>query len=264
VPELPDVEVFKQYVESTALHKKMDAVEIRSKDMLKNVSGREIKKALEGHQFVSADRHGKYLFLKTENTTWLVLHFGMTGFVTYFKDPTKEPAHNRLLIRFSNGYHLAYDCQRKLGEITLTEDPGLFAEERQLGLDALKPGFNLDRFKHILKNTASAVKSALMNQKYIAGIGNIYSDEILFQAGIHPDTKSKELNDDEIARLYNQAESVLKAAIEAHADPSRFPASFIMPHRRGDRTCPKCKGGIEKTKTGGRSAYYCPRCQERI
>ena len=85
--------------------------------MLEGVSASEMRRALEGESLVSAFRHGKYLFIKKAAEEWLVLHFGMTGFLKYFKDRSEQPAHNRLLISFFNGYHLAYDCQRKLGEI---------------------------------------------------------------------------------------------------------------------------------------------------
>jgi formamidopyrimidine-DNA glycosylase len=192
-----------------------------------------------------------------------MLHFGMTGFMKYFKNPEKSPAHNRLRLRFSNRYHLAYDCKRKLGEIALTDSPALFVEAKELGPDALDTGFDLDRFREIFHTRRASVKSALMNQKYIAGIGNIYSDEILFQAGVHPGTMCNQLDEDETKTLHSRMHHVLSEAIEARAEPSRLPSSFIIPHRRDGGICPTCKGRIEKTKIGGRTSYYCPQCQQR-
>lgn len=263
MPELPDVEVFKQYVKTTSFHKKIDAVEIFSGEMLEEVSIAQMKQALKNETFESGLRHGKYLFIQTSKGIWLVLHFGMTGFLKYFKDAAHQPFHTRLLVDFANGYHLAYDCQRKLGMMTLTDDPASFIQESQLGPDALDPDLDLDRFARILKGITASIKSTLMNQNRIAGIGNIYSDEILFQTGIHPGTQSKELSEKDIKRLYSEMRHVLKAAIEARADPDRFPASFIIPHRHGDRVCPECGGKIEKARIGGRTAYFCPQCQKK-
>ena len=105
MPELPDVEVFKQYLDATSLHQSIAEVKILAPEMLKGMSVKELKQALEGDAFESSRRHGKYLFVKLDKGAFLVLHFGMTGFLTYFKNMDKEPAHQRLLIAFSNGYH---------------------------------------------------------------------------------------------------------------------------------------------------------------
>lgn len=264
MPELPDVEIFKQYLTSTSLHKEIRSVEVLTSEVLEGVSDRKLKARLKGAEFMSARRHGKYLFAETaEGKEWLVLHFGMTGFLKYFKGHDKDPPHERFLVSFTNGFHLAYDSQRKLGEIGLVDTPERFIKERQLGPDALDPTLERDRFAEIFRNTRAAIKSALMNQKHIAGIGNIYSDEILFQSGIHPEIRSGELGENELNRLYSQMKYVLESAIEARADPDRFPSTFIIPHRHGDGICPKCKTDIEKRTIGGRTAYYCPHCQKR-
>ncbi len=264
MPELPDVEIFRRYFLSTSLHKKIRAVDIKSRDMLKEVSAEKIKSTLERNSFMSALRHGKYLFMETErDEKWLVLHFGMTGFLKYYKDLDHRPGHERLLVYFSNGYHLAYDCQRKLGTISLTDSPDAFIKKRQLGPDALNPDYSLESFAEDFRKIRGKIKSALMKQKYIAGIGNIYSDEILFQAGIHPGVQSSRLKKKDMENIYRQMNHVLKTAIEAHADPGRLPSSFIIPHRQEGDICPKCKAGIEKEKIGGRTAYYCPQCQKK-
>jgi len=263
MPELPDVEIFRRYIGVTAFRKKIKKVQIENTEILEGVSSSGLKKALEGDSFVMSHRHGKYLFLKGTKGKWLMLHFGMTGFPKYFKAYSGKPEHSRLLIHFANSFHLSYDSQRKLGRIGLTDDPDSFIQEKNLGPDALDPELDFDTFQKIVKNTRAKIKPALMNQKYLAGIGNIYSDEILFQAKIHPGRTSNKLDKDEMKRLYFEMDHVLKTAIECRADPGRFPASFIIPHRRGDQICPKCKGGIQKMKAGGRTAYYCPSCQKK-
>ncbi|MFW6147635.1 MAG: Fpg/Nei family DNA glycosylase [Thermodesulfobacteriota bacterium] len=260
MPELPDVEVFKQYVDATSLHQKIETVRVLAPAMLTEITDKELKNALEGGEFESTRRHGKYLFITLDRGSNLVLHFGMTGFLLYFKNTEKGPSHERLLISFSNGYHLAYDCQRKLGQVTLVQSIDTFLEERQLGTDALE--FEFPPFKEGLSSKRSAVKSALMDQKLIAGIGNIYSDEILFQSGIRPQKKASQLDENALRKLFKKMNEVLTTAIESRADPEQFPEDYLIPHRRGERRCPKCGAGIQTKKVAGRTAYFCPRCQK--
>jgi len=259
MPELPDVEIFKQYLDSTSLHKNIKRVQILAPEMLKGITAKKLKAAIEGYAFTATHRHGKYLFVSLENSSNLVLHFGMTGFLVYFKNMKKSPSHERLLISFFNDYHLAYDCQRKLGEVTLLQSVDAFLKERKLGADALNLDFH--DFVHLFSRTRSFIKSALMNQQLIAGIGNIYSDEMLFQSGIHPRKKVSQLDENSLRKLFREMQAVLTAAIKARADPDKLPKYYLIPHRHGDRLCPKCGKEIKTTKVSGRTAYFCPRCQ---
>jgi formamidopyrimidine-DNA glycosylase len=259
MPELPDVEVIKQYLDATSLDQRIAEVKILAPEMLKGVSVKRFKQALEGDSFEYSRRHGKYLFVNLHNGTFLVLHFGMTGFLTYFKNMDKEPSHERLLITFANGYHLAYDCQRKLGKVSLVDEVDGFLEERKLGPDAME--IDLSSFKRALSGTRGLVKSALMDQQRIAGIGNIYSDEILFQAGVHPKNRASQLDERSLKGLFRAMKEVVSSAIECRADPGKFPEDYLIPHRSGDRICPKCGEEIKTAKVSGRTAYFCPRCQ---
>ncbi len=263
MPELPDVEVFKRYLDATSLHKKIESVSVADTDLLESVSPSRLIRRLKGNALRSTRRHGKYLFADTGDACWLVLHFGMTGFLRYFKEPEKEPDHARLLLRFSNGYSLAYDCQRKLGKIGLTRAPETLVSEKELGPDALAPELDLEAFEEILSNSRGTVKNALMNQNLLAGLGNVYSDEILFQAGIDPRAKVKGLDQDGLESLFRaMREDVLPTAIDRKADPSRFPARYITPQRRDGGTCPRCGDGLARKKVSGRTAYLCTHCQK--
>jgi formamidopyrimidine-DNA glycosylase len=188
----------------------------------------------------------------------LVIHFGMTGFLKYFKNEEKEPPHDRLLISFANGYHLAYDSQRKLGQMTLVEDFDRFIEEKGLGPHALAPQLDFDAFKKIAAGRRGSIKSLLMNQAVIAGIGNIYADEILFQARIHPKSPADTLSDKRLRHLFAARKRVLKTAIAHQANPRELPRSYIIPRRSSDRRCPKCRRLLKKTTISGRTTYYCP------
>ncbi len=259
MPELPDVEVFKRYLDSTSLHQKIKDVHVTKKRVLKGVSAPKLKKHLKGHSLESSRRYGKYLFVKVNTGRWLVVHFGMTGFLQYFKASGKKPEHTRFLLDFSNGYHLAYDSQRMLGELYLIENVEKFIDQQELGPDALV--IDAASFLDLLKGRKGSIKTTLMNQNIIAGIGNVYSDEILFQAGIHPKKSTGELDKKELGRLFRMARKVLEKAIEAQANPKRLPRSYIIPRRSEGAKCPKCGGAVKKLKFSGRTGYFCPRCQ---
>jgi formamidopyrimidine-DNA glycosylase len=259
MPELPDVEVFKRYLEVTALHKTITEVHVRDAGILKGISPLKLSRTLKLRQLKATRRHGKHLLVKLDKGPWLTLHFGMTGYLKYFKDMDKDPEHDRLLLSFDNGFHLAYVCQRKLGAVGLADEVESFIKEKHLGPDALNLG--LDGFRKVLQGKKGAVKSFLMNQKYLAGIGNVYSDEILFQSNLHPKSKVNELAAKTVARLFQALQDVLHKAIEAQADPGQVPDSFLLPHRWGNGICPRGHGDLQKVAVSGRSAYYCPVCQ---
>lgn len=264
MPELPDVEVFRQYLEGTSLHQEIESIEVPDLRILENVSLERLRRALVGRSFTSTHRHGKFLFAGLDNGIfWLLLHFGMSGFLRYFKNPEERPPHGRLFVQFTNGYQLVYDCQRLLGLVSLTEDVNEFISEHDLGPDALDPELRYSAFKEAISRKRGTIKSALMDQRLVAGIGNVYSDEILFQAGIRPDTGPVDLKDDRLKELFRAMKEVLQTTVARRADPDRFPQSYIIPHRRRDGKCPRCGGNIERKKISGRTSYFCPSCQQR-
>ncbi|MFO7890460.1 MAG: DNA-formamidopyrimidine glycosylase family protein [bacterium] len=264
MPELPDVEIFKKYFDSTSLHQKIKNVDIKEIAMLGEVSPRSLQVRLKEQQFISTLRQGKYLFAKTDDEKWLVLHFGMTGFLKYFKNPDESPEHIRLLIDFDNKYHLAYDCQRKLGLIDLINDVHTFIRKKELGIDPYREKFDFEQFKKIVKGKRSTVKSVLMDQSLLAGIGNIYSDEISFQAKIHPGSRMKKLSDRDLKIIYERMKDVLQTAIDKEADPDQLPDTYLIPYRNPGDSCPICNGTIQKKTISGRSSYFCTKHQKLI
>jgi formamidopyrimidine-DNA glycosylase len=257
VPELPDVEVFKNYLNATALHQEISDIEVRERSLLGEVSERDLRSHLQGSRLEETLRHGKYLLVEVAGGGFLVLHFGMSGFLRYFKNPEQRGEHTRMQIDFSNGYHLTYDCQRKLGLIDWVENPEALAARKELGDDPLREQFDQARFRELMEGRRGSVKSALMNQSAIAGIDNIYSDEILFQAGIHPKSKVAHLNRHDLETLYTALRGVLDTAIEAKADPENMPSHFLTTVRGKEDTCPKCGGDLTTEKVSGRTSYYC-------
>jgi len=150
VPELPDVETLKRYIDSTSLHHRIKKVEVDAPRMLR-VAPRSLRKALEGSEFSETVRHGKNLLIRVKGGLWLHLHFGMSGTLEYSKDAGERPEHTHLLLHFANGYRLAGTWQRRLGRIGLADDPTAFADAQDLGPDALDPKIGFKDFKQRLQ-----------------------------------------------------------------------------------------------------------------
>jgi len=261
MPELPDVESFKRYLDATSLHQRIAHVDVLSAYVLKGISARELAHRLKGRCFESSRRHGKHLFVRTDGDVWLRLHFGMTGSLRYFKDEEKAPPHTRVLFIFARDYRLAFDDQRKFGEVGLIKNVDEFLKKRVLGPDALD--VDLVEFKKMFTKHRGAVKSILMNQKLIAGIGNIYADEILFRARMHPAAEIADLDDKALAKLFRAMRYILEKAIETKADVDRMPKLWLLPHRGKGGKCPRCGRKLKSSKIGGRTAWFCPHCQRR-
>ena len=166
MPELPEVEIFKRYLDATSLHQRIDAVDVRNTYILKETSVRQLARGLKGRRFESSRRHGKHLFVRADGELWLRLHFGMTGSLQYFKKDKQAPQYARVLFVFANNHCLAFDDQRQFGQIGLLKNVDEFLKEHELGPDALK--IDLPEFKKILGKRRGAVKSVLLNQRIIA------------------------------------------------------------------------------------------------
>jgi formamidopyrimidine-DNA glycosylase len=261
MPELPEVEAFKRYFDATSLRQCIADVDVRSTYVLKNVSARELAHQLRGRRFESSKRHGKHLFVRINDNLWLRLHFGMTGSLQYLKHKQQAPLHSRLLFVFANNHRLAFDDQRKFGEIGLIKDINEFLKKRSLGPDSLD--VSLKQFEDILRRHRGSVKSILMNQRLIAGIGNIYADEILFRARIHPATQISALEGKAIAKLFRATRYILRKAIEAKAEVDHMPGSWLLPYRGEGGRCPRCRRELRSAKVGGRTAWFCSHCQKR-
>lgn len=260
MPELPDVEVFGRGIREQGLHRRIETLALRDPDRLRGASPGELDGALRGYAFEAVQRHGKMLCVKVSSNRWLVMHFGMTGFVAFYNDSRDEPAHARLVIGFDDRGWFAFDDQRRFGWLELIDDVAAYLRSQNIGRDALSydeatlRGLFADKHRMM-------VKTALMDQEKIAGIGNVYSDEILFQAGVRPDRKAGELNDAEVKAIQAQMRAVLQAAAESDADPAKMPHDWLTPHWGTDGPCPRCGCALTRLKVSGRTAYSCPHCQ---
>lgn len=258
MPELPDVEIFKQYFDATSLHRKITEVVACDTRLLAGISRKKLGRRLTGRSFSETVRHGKYLFARFEDRGFLVLHFGMTGFLKLFKEEREAPDHLGLLLRFADGYHLAFVCKRRLGMIAIRESVEDLVNEKELGPDALELCGDSARFAELLGGHRGSLKGLLMNQGVLAGIGNIYADEILFLIGWHPKRKAADLTGKELRQLAAKTRHILKTAIERRVGAEGWPKSWLLPRREAGRSCPRCSGTIRRITVSGRGTYYCP------
>jgi len=258
MPELPDVEVYRQYFEETSLNRKISDIEISAPKMLKDISPDEFTEKVVGKKFTSSYRHGKYFFAVINTKLAVAFHFGMTGYLVYFKDEEERTKHIRLMFTFSDGSHLAYDNQRKFGSIHLVESIDEFIKTKDLGPDPISNDITPKQFLDIISKKKGAVKPVLMDQSVIAGIGNVYADEILFQTSIHPLREVKALSDKELKSVYSSMMKIFKQAIDKEAERRAFSDSYLLRHRKKKDKCPKCGGEIQAKTIGGRTTYFCP------
>lgn len=265
MPELPDVELFRQVLEKRGLGKKIVTVGVSDPRIIGPLTSRDFTRQLVGRKLVEARRHGKHLLARIENDGWLTLHFGMTGGLEAFAGQKPAPPYSRVSLDFAGGEHLAYTNRRMIGRVGLTPDADRFIAEEKLGPDALGSEFTLGRFQKAAAASRRDVKSFLMEQEIVAGIGNIYADEILFQTRLHPKTLMSALTPQQLDALYHMIATVLKAAIKAGIGAEqlteRAPKGFLLPERKKGGHCPRCGVVLALLRSGGRTGYFCPRCQ---
>ena len=265
MPELPDVEGFKRVLAKNALGKTINQVVVNDARILGKFPARTFVSRLNGAKLVEACRHGKHLMASIDRGGWLTLHFGMTGALQFGRKREDEPPFTRVRLDFANDGCLAYTNKRMIGRVGLVEDAADFIADEKLGPDALDRRFDFDAFKTAVLGIERDVKSVLMDQEIVAGIGNIYSDEILFQARINPAERMNKLAPGQLKRLFLEMRKVLKIAIARGAGSEQFveclPKGSLMPERNKGGHCPRCRAPLKVFKLGGRTAYCCPRCQ---
>jgi len=265
MPELPDVEAFKRVLARSGLRKTIGQVVVNDKRILGKLAAPKFISRLQGAKLVAARRYGKHLLANIDGGGWLTLHFGMTGALHFVPKSGPEPPFTRVRLDFADDGSLAYTNKRMIGRVGLIEDAADFIAAEKLGPDALDPRFDFAAFKAAVLGSHRDVKTVLMDQQLIAGIGNIYSDEILFQARINPAARVDELTPNVLKRLFMEIRTVLKTAIACGAGSEQFtdrmPKGALLPERKKGGHCPRCRSPLKVSKVGGRTAYCCPQCQ---
>jgi formamidopyrimidine-DNA glycosylase len=259
MPELPEVESFRKYFANHGLHQKVQKLLMRTRHVLLDTTDKQLKETIEGNSFEDTFRHGKFLFVKLKTGEALMLHFGMTGDLHY-GNQEDLPSSYVLQFQFKNGNYLSFTDIRRLGKVALVKDVDQFIQKRGYGKDALT--ITREEFRKKLSKKRTAIKVSLMDQKAVAGVGNEYSDEILFQCRVHPGNITVKLPAKKLDEIYDVMRKVLKEAVKKNSERGKLKRFFFLDNRKAGLTCPRCKGMTEWETIGGRSSYFCPSCQK--
>jgi len=257
MPELPEVEIYRRYFDGHALDQTIVGVRVRDVRILGETRQPVLRRALTGRRFLATRRHGKHLFAEVEGGTWLRIHFGMTGDLFYYhgvKSPARYP---RVIVDFEKNAHLAYDDPRLFGVVEISASPESYVESRGLGPDPLDDSFDARSFAALLENRRGAIKALLMTQEIIAGLGNLYVDEILFQTSVHPRRPAGSITKRQRLTMYKTMRTILLGVIERKLEGKPYPSRFLIPHREEGERCPRCGGSIQRTVVFGRTTYFC-------
>ena len=278
--ELPEVEVMRRDLEKDVIGRKVTRSEVRSSRNAMRIIRRHGKRKeftdrLAGRRFTRVERRGKYVFLHMDNGDVLVVHFGMSGQLVRGNKRQALPPHTHVVIDFQQGGDLRYVDPRTFGEmfVATPDELGKVKELQHIAIDPLDHVFTWQAFGAALAQRASKMKPLLMDQKFISGLGNIYSDEVLFAAGLRHERMSDTLSSQEVRRLYRALQEVLQEAIryrgttlddEAYVDLFGKPGEFqneLQVYGRAGQPGRRCRTPIEAVKISGRNAYFCPQCQ---
>jgi formamidopyrimidine-DNA glycosylase len=269
LPELPEVETIRNELLPYVKDRTITEVNLLWDGVVRGIKPEEFRRRLLGQKIVSLARRGKYLIFNLNGPEKLVGHLKLTGSLLAKETGCEPERFARAIICLDSGINLQLRDPRKFARLWLTADPNLVTGK--MGPEPLTAEFSLKWFREKLNHRGTLVKPLLLDQKFIAGIGNMYADEALFDAKIHPARPTASLTANEIGRLYHAIKKVLKKAIgEKGASVQNYyrPSGekgmahyeFNVAHRRG-KDCPVCGRSLGYFKLRGRGTYFCPHCQ---
>lgn len=278
MPELPEVETIRRDLEKEIVGRKVKAVEVTgTRTVRRHASAAELQGRVEGRTVSAVRRAGKYLLVDLSGGDVLVVHLGMSGQLLRAPGPKEPlPPHTHVVITFSTGGQLRFVDPRTFGELFVTAADELterVPELAHLGFDPLQDVMSWVAFGGMLARHRVPLKSLLTDQRFVAGIGNIYADEILFAAGLRHDRPSDSLSSQEVRRLQRSMVETLSEAVkhrgssladEQYRDVFGEIGDYQGQHQVYDRAgqpCRRCHRPIVRVKVGGRSTFYCERCQ---
>jgi formamidopyrimidine-DNA glycosylase len=279
MPELPEVETVRQGLESTIVGRTIGAVEVSGKRTVRRQSTTELGGRLSGRTVVAVRRRGKFLALELDDGQFLIIHLRMTGQLLHVPQPSLLPRapHTHAVMTLDDGSEVRFADQRTFGEWYVTGEAGedgLPADFSRLGPDPLVDGLPARVLRHRLANRRSPLKAALTDQRVVAGIGNIYADEICFRARVRPDRRCDTLTTEETRRLASSTATILRRAVQLRGSSLRdqtyrdlmgdlggYQARHQVYARAGE-PCSRCGSPVSRIGFGARVAYCCEVCQE--
>jgi formamidopyrimidine-DNA glycosylase len=273
LPELPEVETIRRQLAPRLEGRVLERLRVDDPRWCEPLAVAEVEAAVSRRRVERLARRGKYLVWNLEGDVHLVMHLRMTG--TLLLDPPAEPLYRRVHLVFDDAAQLVFCDPRRFGTGELArsgEELSAFFAAR-LGVEPLGDEFTPERLRALAQGRRAPVKAFLLDQRHIAGVGNIYADEALFRAGIHPLRPAGALRAAQLSALRDAVVATLRAGIDAggatiddfrHADGVRgaFQDEFLV-HRRAGRPCPRCGTPVRKMVAAGRGTYACERCQPR-
>ena len=268
MPELPEVQTVLDTLETKIKDCKIEKIKIIYKPIV-SCNETTFKRKLINQHFRSFKRRGKYLLFEMDDIT-LVSHLRMEGKYFILDESVPLSKHDHVIFYLDNGKQLRYNDVRKFGRMELIEKKDDYSDFKDLGPEPFSDKFSVGYCKEYLKDKKGPIKQTLLDQSFVAGIGNIYADEILFAIKVDPRTPSDKLNDQDLKNLIRSTRTILKKAIKAGGTTIRSYTSSLGVTGRFQlslkvhtmKNCPECGAEIIKTVVGSRGTYYCPVCQK--
>jgi formamidopyrimidine-DNA glycosylase len=278
--ELPEVEVMRRDLEKDVVGRRIKTAEVKGSRNAMRVIRRHGKRKdftsrLVGRKLTKVERRGKYVLLHLDSGDALVTHFGMSGQFQRGNGRVVVEPHTHVVLTFQQGGDLRFIDPRTFGEmfVTTADELGKVKELQHIAIDPLDQVFTWPTFQYLLAQRGAKMKQLLMDQKFISGLGNIYSDEVLFAAGLRYDRLSDTLSSQEVRRLYRAIQETVQEAIkmrgttlddEAYVDlfgkPGEYQGELKVYGREGE-PCRRCRTPIQTVKVSQRTSYFCPQCQ---
>jgi formamidopyrimidine-DNA glycosylase len=275
MPELPEVETIRRQLAPALEGRRIETVEVRDPRWSMPAPPEAVEDALRGRKIDRVWRRGKYLVLSLEDDVHLVMHLRMTGNLLLDDGDSEDPAHLRVAVHLDDGRRLLFVDVRRFGtgDVLLGSDAVAEYFASRLGVEPLDVDFTAEALRAIARGRKQPVKAFLLTQERIAGVGNIYADEALFRARIHPLRPVGALKRAQLEALREGVVESLELGIDSkgasiddyrHVDGERgsFQDRFLV-HLREGEPCPRCGTPIEKLRAAGRGTYVCPNCQRR-
>ncbi|MDA8441474.1 MAG: bifunctional DNA-formamidopyrimidine glycosylase/DNA-(apurinic or apyrimidinic site) lyase [Peptococcaceae bacterium] len=273
MPELPEVETVRQSLQKKVAGLKIAAVKIVQPKVVKAGPFEDFAVALLGRTFIDFERRGKYLLAHLDGSASIVVHLRMTGRWVYCKPDTQLAKHTHVIFQLSDGNELRFTDTRRFGgmELVATQNLVEYNSLLKLGVEPLSEDFTPEILCILLQGKKSKIKSLILDQTNLAGLGNIYADEALFLAGIHPERKAETITAAEALKLHHAIQEVLQKGIankgttfrdyvDAEGQQGQNQLSLNV-YGRGGQNCVKCGTALGKAKVGGRTSIFCPACQ---
>lgn len=261
MPELPEVHNFKQYFDAAAIGQTIDHMVIHDERIIRNMTGAAFADALKGRTITGSIRRGKYLFTQLDNGHDVLLHFGMTGDLNLYQDPEDRGRFEKFAYHFTDGNILGFEDSRLFARILYLHDREEFIREKKLGPDALD--LEEEYFLEKMRGRKTTLKGALLNQSIVAGLGNLYVDDLCYKLNLHPATRVNELSDEQLKTIHAKVVDMMVYATDNapyyHAYPDNW---FWHTWRKEGEVDPESGGAVKIIRVAGRTTYYVEGRQE--